>query len=95
MNLVLNGVEAMKDMGGELSVTSMTTEDGQIFAESGIGLPAGDDGRIFAAFFTTKPQGTGIRLHDHRVARRPFAGERQRSSGATFQCTLPQALASH
>ena len=57
LNLMLNGIEAMKDMKGELAVTSNNTEDGQIqvaVADSGIGLPADKAERIFDPFFTTK-----------------------------------------
>ena len=63
MNLMLNGVEAMKDTGGELTVTSRRTEGDQLLisvSDLGIGLPSEDTERIFGAFFTTKPQGTGM-----------------------------------
>jgi len=59
MNLMLNGIEAMKDTGGELTVTSRRTEDGQLLisvSDSGVGLPVDESDRIFKAFFTTKPQ---------------------------------------
>jgi signal transduction histidine kinase len=41
MNLMLNGIEAMKDTGGELRVTSKTIKDGQLLvsvSDSGVGL---------------------------------------------------------
>jgi signal transduction histidine kinase len=65
MNLILNGIEAMKDAKGEPSVTSKRTDDGQLLAsvsDSGIGIPSGEVDRIFEAFFTTKTQGTGMGL---------------------------------
>ena len=65
VNLMLNGIEAMKDEGGELSVRSKRTEDGQLLisvSDSGVGLPEGEPERVFEAFFTTKPQGTGMGL---------------------------------
>ncbi len=49
MNLLLNGVGAMKDANGELSVTSKKTDDGQLLvsvSDSGIGLPIGEGDRI-------------------------------------------------
>jgi PAS domain S-box-containing protein len=96
MNLMLNGIEAMKDQSGELSVTSKRTADDQLsisVSDSGIGLPNGEPERIFEAFFTTKPQGTGMGLsisrrivesHGGRLRATPNAGR-----GVTFQFTLP------
>jgi PAS domain S-box-containing protein len=96
MNLMLNGIEAMQATGGELRVTSKRTEDGQILisvSDSGMGLPVDGPDRIFEAFFTTKPQGTGMGLsisrriiasHGGRLWASPNAGR-----GATFQFTLP------
>ncbi len=100
MNLIINGIEAMKDASGELTITSKRTADGQLLvsvSDSGIGLPAGEADRIFEAFFTTKEQGTGIGLS---ISRRIIEshggclwacanGER----GATFQFTLPTNVA--
>jgi signal transduction histidine kinase len=96
MNLMLNGIEAMQATGGELSVTSKRTEDGQLLisvSDSGVGLPVDGPDRIFEAFFTTKPQGTGMGLsisrriiasHGGRLWASPNAGP-----GATFQFVLP------
>jgi signal transduction histidine kinase len=96
MNLMLNGIEAMQDGSGELSVTSTRTEDGQLLIsvrDSGTGLPGVEPERIFDAFFTTKPQGTGMGLsisrriiesHGGRLWASPNTGR-----GATFQFTLP------
>jgi PAS domain S-box-containing protein len=99
MNLMLNGIEAMTDESGELSVTSKRTDDGQLLisvSDSGIGLPGEESERIFEAFFTTKPQGTGMGLsisrriiesHGGRLWASPNTGR-----GATFQFTLPEEL---
>jgi PAS domain S-box-containing protein len=96
MNLMLNGIEAMQDESGELSVRSTRTEDGQLLisvSDSGTGLPGEEPERIFEAFFTTKPQGTGMGLsisrriiesHGGRLWASPNTGR-----GATFQFTLP------
>ncbi len=96
MNLLLNGVEAMKDANGELSVTSKKTDDGQLLvsvSDSGIGLPIGEGDRIFEAFFTTKAQGTGMGLSISRRIIESHGGHlwacANTGSGATFQFTLP------
>ena len=96
MNLMRNAIEAMQDTGGELTVASKRSEDGQILisvSDSGIGLSVDEVERIFEAFFTTKPQGTGMGLsislriiasHGGRLWASPNTGR-----GATFQFTLP------
>ena len=65
MNLMLNGIEAMRGTSGALMITSKSSEDGHLIvsvSDSGVGLPADGADRIFQAFFTTKPDGTGIGL---------------------------------
>jgi signal transduction histidine kinase len=96
MNLMLNGIEAMQGTGGELSITSKRTEDGQLLisvSDSGIGLPAEETERIFMAFFTTKPQGTGMGLAISRSIVESHGGRLWASAnkgpGATFQFALP------
>jgi PAS domain S-box-containing protein len=100
MNLTLNGIEAMKETGGVLTVKSQLGEDGWIeisVSDTGPGLPAGKSGQIFDAFFTTKPQGSGMGLaicksivesHGGRIWANGEGG-----SGATFHFTLPVAPA--
>jgi PAS domain S-box-containing protein len=100
MNLMLNGIEAMKDTGGMLTVTSQLREDGQIqisIHDTGPGLPASKTDQIFDAFFTTKPQGSGMGLaisksivesHGGRIW---ATGDGER--GATFHFTLQAAPA--
>jgi signal transduction histidine kinase len=67
MNLMLNGIEAMKDMsaGGELTIKSEQAEDCRLLfsvSDTGVGLPAEQPDQIFNAFFTTKAQGIGMGL---------------------------------
>jgi PAS domain S-box-containing protein len=96
MNLMLNGIEAMQEGGGELSVASQRTEDGQLLisvSDSGIGFPGENLERIFEAFFTTKPQGTGMGLSISRRIIESHGGRLWANAntgrGATFQFTLP------
>jgi len=96
MNLILNGIEAMKDADGEVTITSKRTADGQLLvsvSDTGIGLPVAEVDRIFEAFFTTKEQGTGIGLSISRRIIESHGGRLWASAnaerGATFQFTLP------
>jgi signal transduction histidine kinase/FixJ family two-component response regulator len=96
MNLMLNGIEAMKEESGELSVTSTRTEDGELLiavSDCGIGLPEAGPERIFEAFFTTKPNGTGMGLSISRRIIESHGGRLWASAnagrGATFQFALP------
>jgi PAS domain S-box-containing protein len=96
MNLMLNAVEAMKDAGGELTVSGKPTEDGHLLisvSDTGMGLPSDDPGRLFEAFFTTKPQGTGLGLCISRRIVESHGGRLWASAnsgrGATFNFTLP------
>jgi PAS domain S-box-containing protein len=100
MNLMLNGIEAMKDTGGVLTLKSQLGEDGQIqisVNDTGPGLPPGNVDQIFDTFFTTKPQGSGMGLaisksivesHGGRIWANGDGGR-----GATFHFTLPAAPA--
>src|SRR5439155_19564282 len=70
MNLMLNGIEAMKGAPGDLVITSQRTDDGHLLisvSDSGIGIPLEQAERIFEAFFTTKPRGTGMGLSISRT----------------------------
>jgi PAS domain S-box-containing protein len=96
MNLMLNGIEAMRDTGGELRITSKRTEDGQLMisvSDLGIGLPREKPDRIFQAFFTTKAQGTGMGLSISRAIVESHSGRLWASAnigrGATFHFSLP------
>src|SRR5262249_61265070 len=63
MNLILNAIEAMKETGGVLTVKTQLGENGQLLitiSDTGVGLSKEKTEQIFDAFFTTKPQGSGI-----------------------------------
>jgi PAS domain S-box-containing protein len=96
MNLILNGIEAMKEARGELTITSETGEHSQVLIsvrDSGVGLPVGNPERIFEAFFTTKPEGTGMGLSISRRIIESHGGRLWASAnpggGAIFHFALP------
>jgi len=96
MNLMLNGIEAMKDTSGELTVRSGKSDDGQILlsvSDLGVGLPAEKIDQVFDAFFTTKTQGTGMGLSISRRIIESHGGRlwacANTGRGATFQFTIP------
>jgi PAS domain S-box-containing protein len=98
MNLMLNAIEAMKDSGGELTVKS-ELQDGQLqfsVSDTGVGLPAEKMDQIFSAFFTTKPQGSGMGLAISRSIVESHGGRLWASAnsggGATFHFTLPMQV---
>ena len=95
MNLMLNAIEAMKGTGGELTITSRLNNEGELtisVSDTGVGLPAESAERIFEAFYTTKPQGTGMGLAITRSIVESHGGRLWASAnhgpGATFHFTL-------
>jgi signal transduction histidine kinase len=98
MNLMLNGIEAMKETGGVLTVRTGRGENEQVLmsvSDTGGGLPARITDEIFNAFFTTKPQGSGMGLTISRSIVESHGGRLWATShdglGATFHFTLPAA----
>ena len=96
MNLMLNAIEAMTDTGGELAITSGHCHDGQVLisiSDTGMGLPAEKADQIFNAFFTTKPEGSGMGLAISRSIIESHGGRlwatNNTGPGATFCFTLP------
>jgi PAS domain S-box-containing protein len=96
MNLMLNAIEAMEGAGGELTIRAQPNAEGQIVisvSDTGVGLPADGIERIFDAFHTTKPQGTGMGLAITRSIVEAHGGRVWATAndgpGATFHFTLP------
>jgi PAS domain S-box-containing protein len=99
MNLLLNGIEAMTDRAGELIIRSQSAEDGLLLisvSDIGVGLPSEKLDRLFSAFYTTKPQGTGMGLAISRSIIEAHGGRLWATAnavrGATFHFTLPAEL---
>jgi len=103
MNLMLNGIDAMKEMSGgsELTIKS-EADDGELkisVRDTGVGLPPEQADQIFRAFFTTKDTGTGMGLPISRSIIESHGGRLwvtgASGRGATFQFTLPVTVAAH
>ena len=97
MNLMLNAIEAMKDCGGALTISSGANSEGQLIVsikDTGVGLQADGADRIFDPFHTTKPQGTGMGLTITRSIVEAYGGRvwatANPGAGATFHFTLPR-----
>ena len=97
MNLMLNALESMKEKGGDLVLRSELRETGDVLisvSDTGVGLPEGNEQRIFDAFFTTKSQGTGMGLSISRSIVESHGGQlsarRNAGPGTTFYVELPQ-----
>jgi PAS domain S-box-containing protein len=98
MNLMLNSIDAMKDVDGtrELAIRSQRSESNQVLvsiSDTGVGLPSHQAEQIFNAFFTTKPDGTGMGLRISRSIIESHGGRLWAADnpqrGASFCFTLP------
>jgi C4-dicarboxylate-specific signal transduction histidine kinase len=98
MNLMMNGIDAMKDADGThvLTIQSQRSEDGQVLisvSDTGVGLPPKQEDKIFNAFFTTKTHGTGMGLRISRSIVESHGGRLWAAGnsprGARFCFTLP------
>jgi PAS domain S-box-containing protein len=97
MNLMVNGIDAMKEVDGarELAVKSQRTEKEKVLvsvSDTGVGLPPEQADQIFNAFFTTKPNGTGMGLRISRSIIESHGGQLWAASnsprGASFHFAL-------
>jgi len=97
MNLMINGIDAMKAVDGPRQLTLGTQNDNgeQLLvwvADTGIGLPAKEAGQIFNAFFTTKEHGTGMGLRISQTIIEAHGGRLWATDnhprGANFHFTL-------
>jgi PAS domain S-box-containing protein len=97
-NLMLNAIESMKGMSeaAELTIKSQRDGDGRLLisvSDTGAGLTPEQADQIFRAFYTTKPEGTGMGLPISRSIIESHGGRLWATAnsgrGATFQFILP------
>lgn len=98
LNLVLNGIEAMKDTPGENRIISIRTSRSEMFAQlsvsdRGPGIPEDTSTEIFKPFVTTKPEGMGMGLSIVRTIVEAHDGlilvTNRDHGGAVFRVRLP------
>jgi signal transduction histidine kinase/ABC-type uncharacterized transport system substrate-binding protein len=98
LNLVMNGIEAMKDTSGEHRIMSIRTSRAGNFAElsvsdRGPGIPEDKLKAVFEPFYTSKPEGMGMGLSIARTIVEAHDGSisaRNRDhGGASFRISLP------
>jgi signal transduction histidine kinase len=83
-------------------IKSRQDDTGQLLmsvGDTGVGLEPEQAEQIFSAFFTTKPQGTGMGLPISRSIIESHGGRlwvtAHSGRGATFHFTLPRGVAAH
>lgn len=101
LNLVLNGIEAMREAGGRDPALVIRTSGAGArsvtvaIQDSGPGISTRDAERIFEPLYTTKDEGLGMGLAIARTIVRAHGGELRASNtaggGATFEFTVPVA----
>ena len=101
MNLIVNGIDAMKEVDAArgLAVKSHRTEEEEVLvsvSDTGVGLPPQQADQLFNAFFTTKPNGTGMGLRISRSIVESHGGrlwaEDNSPRGASFHFALPMKI---
>ena len=94
LNLILNGLQAMPE-GGDLSLKANTSNSNFLItvADTGTGLTAENQRRIFEPYFTTKAKGTGLGLAISRRIIEAHGGTitvfSEAGQGCRFQICLP------
>ncbi len=101
LNLILNAADSMSQSTTNdrtLTLRSRRLRGNGIeisVADTGHGIPPGDEEAIFESYYTTKPGGLGLGLSLSRSILIAHGGhlraENQGSSGAIFHCTIPES----
>ena len=98
LNLVVNGMDAMKDTPGENRIISIRTSRIENFAQlsvsdRGSGIPEDKLKEVFEPFFTSKAEGMGMGLSIARTIIEAHQGQiwakNRDHGGASFRIRLP------
>ena len=98
LNLGLNGIEAMRERGGTLTLAARNGLRGGTelaVQDTGVGVPKSELPKLGTPFYSSRPQGTGLGL---AIVRRIVAAhggdvrfESEVDLGTTVTCSLPPA----
>jgi len=96
LNLLCNALQALPAPPGVIRVSTRVNDAGRVeldVSDNGRGVPAAVRPRVFEAFFTTKPTGTGLGLFLSDRLMRELGGSVEllaspMGGGATFRLTL-------
>jgi C4-dicarboxylate-specific signal transduction histidine kinase len=102
LNLILNAIEAMATMANRRKILRIQSRRAELegkpavsvkVIDTGVGLNATDSGRLFQAFYTTKPEGMGMGLWISRSIIEAHGGRLKAQSndgpGATLHILFP------
>jgi len=96
INLLQNARDALGEAGGVVTITARCHSDysvGVTIADDGPGIPAEKRERVFEAYYTTKPKGTGLGLatvkHNVELYGGSIRLESELGKGARFHLVFP------
>jgi two-component system sensor kinase FixL len=100
INLILNAIDSMSQpMNNERTLSLRSHRIGEhvvqiSVADTGHGIPTGDEEAIFRSYYSTKPEGLGLGLSLSRSILTAHGGqlwaESHEGGGATFRCNIPE-----